>query len=428
MNHVHRSVYSSVVRLALPFAFARLLWRSRREPAYRRRWHERLGLPRHLPSGGLWLHAVSVGEVNAALPLIEALLLQHPRIPLTVTTTTPTGSAQLRRRLGQRVAHCYLPYDTPGAVCRFLDRLRPRLGIIMETELWPNLFAFANHRGIPIVLANARLSEHSARGYARWRTLTTLTLSQLAHVGAQSASDGDRLKALGLPADRLTVTGNVKFDAMPADPTAGILLRRRLGDRRPIWLAASTHPGEEEAVLAAHRALRQRYPTATLVLAPRHPQRFDEVAQLCRSQGWPSRRRSADDQADCAVYLADTLGELPALMAAADVVFIGGSLTRVGGHNPIEPAQQGKPVLFGPHMHNFAELRVQILTAGAGSQVADADALSRRLLALFDDAVERHRMGQAGHALVMRHRGATARTLALLTPYLDQAAKSLEKC
>lgn len=411
-----------MVRLALPFAFARLLWRSRREPDYRRRWHERLGLTPHLPSGGLWLHAVSVGEVNAALPLIEALLVHHPQLPLTVTTITPTGSAQLRRRLGQRVAHCYLPYDTPGAVCRFLDRLQPRLGIIMETELWPNLFALAHDRGIPIVLANARLSERSARGYGRWPTLTTQTLSQLAHVGAQSATDGDRLRGLGLPARRLTVTGNVKFDATPADPAAGLMLRRRLGDRRPVWLAASTHPGEEDAVLAAHRALRQRHPTATLVLAPRHPQRFDDVAQLCRAQGWSTCRRSADDQADCAVYLADTLGELPALMAAADVVFVGGSLARIGGHNLIEPAQQGKPVLFGPHMHNFAELRAQVLTAGAGSEVADATALSARLIALFGNAAERNRMGQAAHALVMRHRGATARTLALLTPYLDEEA------
>lgn len=409
-----------MVRLGLPLAFARLLWRSRREPAYRRRWGERLGLPRNLPPGGLWLHAVSVGEVNAALPLIEALLVHHPQLPLTVTTITPTGSAQLRRHLGHRVAHCYLPYDAPGAVCRFFDRLQPRLGIIMETELWPNLFAVARDRGIPIVLANARLSERSARGYGRWPALTTQTLSQLAHVGAQSATDGARLQGLGLPAQRLTVTGNVKFDATPADPAAGLMLRRRLGDRRPVWLAASTHPGEEEAALAAHRALRQRHPPTTLVLAPRHPQRFDEVAQLCRAQGWSTCRRSADDQVDCAVYLADTLGELPALMAAADVVFVGGSLARIGGHNLIEPAQQGKPVLFGPHMHNFAELRAQILAAGAGSEVADATALAARLIELLGNAVERHRMGQAARALVMQHRGATARTLALLAPYLDE--------
>lgn len=409
-----------MVRLGLPLAFARLLWRSRREPAYRRRWHERLGLPRHLPPGGVWLHAVSVGEVNAALPLIEALLRHHPHLPLTVTTITPTGSAQLRRHLGQRVAHCYLPYDAPGAVCRFFDRLRPRLGIIMETELWPNLFVVARNRGIPIVLANARLSERSARGYRRWPALTAQTLSQLTHVGAQSAADAARFESLGLPAGRLTVTGNVKFDAAPADPAAGFVLRRRLGDRRPVWLAASTHPGEEDAVLAAHRALRQHHPSATLVLAPRHPQRFDEVAQLCRTQGWATCRRSADDQADCAVYLADTLGELPALMAAADAVFVGGSLARIGGHNLIEPAQQGKPVLFGPHMHNFAELRAQVLAAGAGSEVADAAALARQLISLLGDAAQRQRMGQAGHTLVMQHRGATARTLGLLAPYLDE--------
>ncbi|WP_440941129.1 lipid IV(A) 3-deoxy-D-manno-octulosonic acid transferase [Immundisolibacter sp.] len=406
------------MRVGLPIAFGRLLWRSRREAAYRRRWHERLGLPRGLPTGGVWLHAVSVGEVNAAAPLIEALLARYPQLPLTVTTITPTGSAQLRRRFDRRVTHCYLPYDTPGAVRRFFDRLQPCVGVIMETELWPNLLFTATARNIPVILANARLSERSARGYRRWSALTAQTLSQLAHAGAQTATDATRLRTLGLAAARVTVTGNIKFDAQRADPASGVALRQRLGRDRPVWLAASTHAGEEDAVLRAHTALRERHPTAALILAPRHPQRFDEVAQLCQKQGWATRRRSTDDHADCTVYLADTLGELPGLMAAADVVFVGGSLAPVGGHNLIEPAQQSKPILFGPHMHNFWELRSQVLTAGAGAEVMDADALATQLHTLISTASARDRMGRAASVLVSQHRGATARTLALLTPYL----------
>lgn len=410
------------MRASVPFAFARLLWRSRREPEYRRRWHERLGFTRNLPTGGLWMHAVSVGEVNAAMPLINELLTRYPHLPLTVTTTTPTGSSQLRRHLGDRVGHCYLPYDTPAAVCRFLDRLQPHAGVVMETELWPNLLAAASARGIPVVLANARLSERSARGYRRWPALTAHTLSRLAHVGAQTAADASRLQTLGLPATRTTVTGNIKFDAQPADPSPGLALRQRLGEDRPVWLAASTHAGEEGVILSAHRALREHHPQAVLILAPRHPQRFDEVAQLCQKQGWATRRRSADDQTGCAVYVADTLGELPALMAAADVVFVGGSLTPVGGHNPIEPAQQGKPILFGPHMHNFAEVRTQVLAAGAGREVPDAATLAAQLCTLIDAPSQQHHMGEAARALVTQHRGATARTMALLAPYLDKAA------
>ncbi len=420
---MHRRLYSFLLSASLPLAYGRLLWRSRHAPAYRQRWPQRLGFSTPGPPGGVWLHAVSVGEVNAALPLIDALRQAHPDLPLLVTTTTPTGSQQLLARVGDRVAHCYLPYDLPGAVGRFFRRQRPRLGIIMETELWPNLYAAAAAANVPLLLANARLSPRSARRYARWPRLARQTLARLAAVGTQTAADGERLIALGLPRERLTVTGNLKFDAAAADPAAGLALRQRLGSARPAWLAASTHAGEEAAALAAHRAVRVRHPDASLILAPRHPQRFAEVARLCREQDWSTALRSADDGRPCTVYLADSLGELPSLMAAADVVFVGGSLgsspSATGGHNLIEPAQIGKPSLFGPHMHNFSELREWVLAAGAGRQVTDETDLGEQLATLLADAPLRARMGQAALTLVARHRGATARTLALIEQYLE---------
>ncbi|MDD3650347.1 3-deoxy-D-manno-octulosonic acid transferase, partial [Immundisolibacter sp.] len=347
---MHRRLYSLLTGAALPLALARLLWRSRRLPDYRRRWPQRLGFSPPGPAGSIWLHAVSVGEVNAALPLIETLRHAYPDLPLLVTTTTPTGARQLRARLPTEIGHCYLPYDLPGAVKRFFQRHRPRLGVIMETELWPNLYAAAEAAHVPLVLANARLSPRSARGYARWPQLTRQTLARLSAVGAQTADDARRLVALGLPHDRVTITGNLKFDTTPANPAAGLALRERLGRQRPVWLAASTHEGEEAAALRAHRAVLDAHPDAALILAPRHPQRFAEVARLCREQGWALAQRSADDGAACVVYLADSLGKLPSLMAAADVVFVAGSLgcspSARGGHNLIEPAQQAKPSLF----------------------------------------------------------------------------------
>ena len=422
---IHRHLYSSLLRVGLPLAFGRLLWRSRLQPAYRQRWGERLGLGPCHRAGAVWLHAVSVGEVNAALPLIDTLQAAHPVLPLLVTTTTPTGSEQLTSRLGGRVAHCYLPYDLPGAVRRFVRVWRPRVGVILETELWPNLYAAARADGMPLILANARLSPRSAHGYARWPQLTRETLAQLSAVAAQTAADGERLVELGLPRERLTVTGNLKFDAAPADPAPGLSLRARLGGAHPVWLAASTHAGEEAAALQAHRALRKAHPDAVLILAPRHPQRFAEVAALCRADGWAVAERSADDGRPCAVYVADTLGELPSLMAAADVVFVGGSLGTsagaFGGHNLIEPAACGKPSLFGPHLRNFVELRDQVLAAGAGLEVRDAADLAARLAAVLADGARREAMAQAGRSLVDQHRGATGRTLALIERYLGPA-------
>jgi 3-deoxy-D-manno-octulosonic-acid transferase len=282
---------------------------------------------------------------------------------------------------------------------------------------------------VPLILANARLSPRSARALARWPQLKRETLACLTAVGAQTAADGERLIALGLAPDRLTITGNLKFDAAVPDPSAGLALRAQLGRGRPVWLAASTHPGEEAMVLEAHRMVRKAHADAGLILAPRHPQRFADVAALCLVQGWALARRSAGEgQESCAVYLLDSLGELTSLMSAADVVFVGGSLGTstgaFGGHNLIEPAACGKPSLFGPHMRNFVELRDQVLAAGAGLQVGDAADLAAALTALRSDGDRREVMGAAGRALVARHRGATARTQALIERYLGVAADS----
>lgn len=422
LNAVPRHLYSLLLRACLPVAFGRLLWRSRRLPAYRRRWAERLGFGAPSQAGGIWLHAVSVGEVNAAIPLIEALQDTHPTLPLLVTTTTPTGSQHLQNRLGTRVAHCYLPYDSPGAVRRFLNRHQPKIGIIMETELWPNLYAGAGAVGIPLLLVNARLSPRSARNYARWPSLTRQTIRHLSAIASQTTADGERFVALGFPRERLSVTGNLKFDVRAADSTAGLALRARLGQHRPVWLAASTHGGEEAAALAAHRALLGKHSDAVLILAPRHPQRFAEVVSLCQSTGWATALRSADEGHTCSVYVIDSLGELPSLMAAADVVFVGGSLgtsaSAFGGHNLIEPAAGGKPSLFGPHMRNFEELRADVVATGAGLQVRDEADLAAQLEMLLTDDRRLSAMGAAGLDLVGRHRGATSRTQALVKQYL----------
>ncbi|PWG64895.1 lipid IV(A) 3-deoxy-D-manno-octulosonic acid transferase [Sediminicurvatus halobius] len=417
-----RALYAQLVRLLVPFALARLLWRSRRAPAYRRRWRERLGYGAAVPGRPLWVHAVSVGEVMAALPLIDAFRARHPDVPLLVTTTTPTGAERVADRLGQAVIHRYLPFDAPGAVRRFLDLAEPRLGIVMETEIWPNLIAAAEARGLPMVLANARLSARSARGYARFPALVRPALRGFAAVAAQTQADAERLCALGASPERVEVTGSVKFDQrLPAaQREAGQGLRAQLGAGRPVWVAASTHEGEEIAALAAHRRLRDRLADAALILVPRHPERFDGVAAETRRAGWTPVRRSRGEvpDTDAAVFLGDTMGELPLYLAAADVVFMGGSLVAVGGHNMLEPAALGLPVLTGPQVFNFQAVAELLDEAAALRYVDDAESLATALAELLADAPERDRMGRAGAEVVAAHRGACERTLALVEPLL----------
>ena len=425
-----RIFYTLLFYVLLPVLLLRLVWQGRHHPGSRRRWPERLGYISPLDTGGLWLHAVSVGEVRAALPLIRALRERYPGWPLLVTTVTPTGARQLRDSLGETVQHAYLPYDLPGAVARFLARARPRLGIVMETELWPNLYRACAQRGIPLLLANARLSARSARGYGWIPGLMRDTL-QAAYIGAQSEADAARFLALGAAPERLRVTGSLKFDlVLPEDLAArGRQLRTRLGETRPVWIAGSTHEGEERRLLAVHGALRERFPGLLLILVPRHPERFQRVAELCQRAGFATARRARDEAVTPAtvVYLGDTMGELLLLYAAADVAFVAGSLIPGPGcHNLLEPAALGKPVVFGPWVRNFIEVSALLLEAGAGRQVND-DAQLREILAeLLAQPAAGAAMGRRGQAVVAANRGALGRLLALVADLLAGQSESLD--
>jgi 3-deoxy-D-manno-octulosonic-acid transferase len=421
-----RHLYSALLYALLPLVLLRMLWRSRRLPAYRQRLAERFGW---FGAGGdpsaadacpaIWVHAASVGEVQAAAPLLENLLQDFPAFRLVVTTTTPTGSQRVRALFAGRVLHVYAPWDLPGSVCRFLDRTRPRLVVLMETELWPNLVHYCHARGCRIVLANARLSQRSADGYARIPGLARTVLAQLDAVACQFASDGERFLSLGLPPHKLQITGSVKFDARPdaAAHTRAVALRERLGDAsRHILLAASTHPGEESHLLAALRALRDAGHSCLLVLAPRHPERCADVHASCVRAGWQVVRYSSSIALDSSddILLVDTVGDLPALFGAASLAFIGGSLVPHGGHNAIEAAVWGVPVVSGPHMENFAAVSALLVDAGAMIMLADAQPLAATLARLLADEPRRQAMGNAGRQVVARNRGAQERLLELV--------------
>jgi 3-deoxy-D-manno-octulosonic-acid transferase len=412
------TLYRLALLLAAPLIPLRLLWRGRRERGYWRHWGERLGAGA-APVGALWIHAVSVGEMRAAQPLIAALRAAHPRVPVLLTCMTPTGRATAESLYGSFATIVYLPYDYAWLTRRFLRRARPRVGILMETELWPNLIHAAARLDIPVVLANARLSERSARGYARLSALTRACLQKIAVVAAQSEADAARLLKLGAASVR--VAGNLKFDIAPPPD----LLERGVGwkakwGQRPVLLAASTREGEEAPILRAFAETAP--PEVLLVLVPRHPQRFDEVAALVESAGLACQRRSALDgtlSPDTRVLLGDSLGELFAYYAACDVAFVGGSLAPLGGQNLIEAASAGRPVLVGPHTFNFDEATRLAIEAGAALRVNDAAELVGNALKLLADAPARARMGEAGLGFAARHRGAAARVEGLVSPLLQ---------
>jgi 3-deoxy-D-manno-octulosonic-acid transferase len=412
-------LYSLLLYLALPAVLLRLLWRSLRAPAYRQRWRERLGVyGDESLRAGLWIHAVSVGETQAAAPLIKHFLEHHPGEGIMVTTTTPTGSQRLRALFEDQVRHVYTPYDLTPVVSRFLDRVQPRLLIVMETEVWPNILRVCQERGVPAILANARLSERSARGYARLGGLARATFARFAAIAAQGGSDAERFRALGAPAERVRVTGSLKFDVrLPASLQEGAEVVRRLwGIDRPVWVAASTHDGEEEQVLAAHREVLERLPRALLVLVPRHPERFERMAALVARQGFSLARRSAGGTyaAEAQVFLGDTMGELPVFIAAADAAFIGGSLVEIGGHNLLEAAAVGVPAAIGPHVFNFAEITALMVAEGAAVQVANSADLAHTMADWLSDASLRARIGEQGRRVVEENRGALRRLIDLV--------------
>ncbi|EMD99557.1 3-deoxy-D-manno-octulosonic acid transferase [Pseudomonas stutzeri] len=415
---MNRTLYTLLFHLGLPLVLLRLLWRAWRAPAYSRRIGERFafGLPPLRP-GGIWVHAVSVGESIAAAPMIRQLMTRYPQLPITVTCMTPTGSERIQALFGDSVQHCYLPYDLPWAAARFLDRVQPKLAVVMETELWPNHIHQCARRGIPVALANARLSERSARGYARFARLTAPMLAELSLIAVQTEAEADRFRQLGARRECVEVTGSIKFD-LTIDP---VLLERAAALRaqwearqRPLWIAASTHAGEDEIVLAAHRQLLARHPQALLILVPRHPERFAAVAELCRKEGFASVRRSQGEAvgAGIDVLVGDTMGELLFLYALADVAFVGGSLVPNGGHNLLEPAALGKPVLSGPHLFNFLEIAAQLRDAGALWEVSNAAELASAVDALWSDPAMIKLMRNAGLDVLKANQGALERLLA----------------
>jgi len=416
---MNRTLYTLLFHLGLPLVALRLWLRARKAPAYAKRIGERfaLNLPVMQP-GGIWVHAVSVGESIAAAPMIRALLNRYPQLPITVTCMTPTGSERIRALFAEepRIQHCYLPYDLPWAAARLLDRMQPKLAVIMETELWPNHIHQCAKRGIPVALANARLSARSAKGYARFAKLTRPMLQEMSLIAAQTETEAERFRQLGARPECVEVTGSIKFD-LTIDPQL-LINARQLREQwqaleRPVWIAASTHEGEDAVVLAAHRQLLASYPNALLILVPRHPERFNAVFELCQSQGFETLRRSTATpvNAQTQVLLGDTMGELLFLYALADSAFVGGSLVANGGHNLLEPAALSKPVLSGPHLFNFLEIAAMLRAAGALAEVDDAQSLAqavRRLIELPQDA---QRMAQAGLSVMLANQGALQRLL-----------------
>jgi len=412
-----RLLYSLLFTLAQPLVWLRLVWRARKQPEYLRHIGERYGFyPQPAPGRLLWLHVVSVGETRAAEPLIKALLESCPEHALLLTHMTPTGRAtggELIAKHGARLLQAYLPYDLPDACARFFAHFQPELGLLMETELWPNLIAAAARRSIPLALVNARLSARSQRGYARLSPLIRPALAALTAVAAQTPADAERLRAIG--AQRISVLGNIKFDVTPAPEKLqlGRQWRATLAGR-PVWLAASTREGEETLIVDAFLDIAR--PDLLLLIVPRHPQRFDEVAALLDARRLSYCRRSAAafPTAQTRVWLGDSMGEMPAYFAVADLALIGGTLLPFGGQNLIEAAACGCPVLVGPHTYNFAQATEDAVACGAARRIIDAPEAGGAVHELLDDGSALATMRAAAAQFSQAHRGATARTLALI--------------
>jgi 3-deoxy-D-manno-octulosonic-acid transferase len=420
---LHR-LYLVISYLAAPLAVLLLIWKGLGNRAYWERFEERFGFGRsRLEVPSIWIHAVSVGEVVAASSLIAALRLRYPEYPVVVTTVTPTGAHRVHDLFGDDVLHCFAPYDMPGAVRRFFRRMQPRLAIVMETELWPNMYAECGARGVPLVLANARVSPRSVQRYRLFVGLFRQALSHGIVIAAQSEQDAERFLSLGADPERTMVTGNLKADLVfpPGMTEAGREFRAAHMGARPVWVAASTHAGEEEAALVAHQDVRTHLPDALLILVPRHPERFNGVAELLQRRQVSFRRRSLDETPEPtdAVFLVDTLGELPMFYAAADVAFVGGSLVPVGGHNLLEPAALAMPVIAGPHNFNAEDLAGLLQQTGGLQKVADGTELGVVVTRLLGDPALRTERGRQARRVVVESGGALNRLLDLLAPLLS---------
>lgn len=414
-----RGLYTLLIYLVTPLLLLLLLFRGLRDRGWLQRWPQRFGwFDPPGKTGGIVVHAVSVGEVNAAGTLVKALSRRFPERPLCLTTFTPTGSDRVQNLFPDEVFHVFVPLDLPGAVKRFFDRVQPSLLIIMETEIWPNLYFEAKRRGIPVMIANARISKRSIRSYLRFKRMTTAALSQVSYIAAQSKLDARRLIEIGADETRLEVTGNLKFDVeLPHGLLEqGEAIRQAWGAKRLVLLAGSTHKGDEKPVLEAFKRLLRQFPEALLVLVPRHPERSGRVAQLTRTCGLTvclhSELIDCPPSAQC--YIVDAMGELLRCYAACDVAFVGGSLEPIGGHNALEPAALAKPVLLGPHTFNFEDITTQLLDRGAAIRVNNARDLEAATARLFKQPDLRNQMGRAGLDLVKNGQGALERTLEIV--------------
>ena len=418
-----RRVYSFILYLFVPFILLRLFWLGFRNPDYRCRWKERFGFPDKIISHDktIWLHAVSVGEVQASRPLVNGLLEEYSDYKILITTMTPTGADSVKQYFGETVKHLYLPYDLPVAVKHFISIIEPSILIVMETELWPNLFHYCHEMNVPVVVVNARMSEKSANGYRRLSALTRSTLENISLIVAQGKKDAERLIALGAAEDKVNVTGNLKYDIhFPHSVTEQAqALRRFLSVNRPIWIAASTHEGEEKIILEAFDKVLEKQSQCLLVIVPRHPERAAGVRELCIRRNLNVLCKSDNRECDenVKVFILDTLGELPMYYAAADVAFVGGSLTEIGGHNMLEPACLGLPVIMGPHVFNFQEISQLLLDEGAAWKVASADELSIKVSGLLVDANLRHSTGERGRNIVLKNRGNVEKIMDLIRDF-----------
>lgn len=420
-----RVLYNILATLSMPILFFRLWWRSRGVPARWERWQERCGYTPMLKEC-IWIHAVSLGETLAALPLIKKIVAHYPNIPVLVTNMTLTGSEQVRKQLGDQVQNAYIPFDMPHFVKRFFDRTHPKIAIIMETELWPNLFRQCELRNIPLLVMNARLSQKSANGYQRFfKSLMHWMMRCVTVLACQAKADGDRFIQLGLPREKLVITGNVKFDITVSPETLqkGKALKEQIGENRIIWVAASTHESEEKLMLNAHKILLEKNPTALLILVPRHPERFDTVAELLKTDHWTFSRRSLHEEitSETQVYLSDTLGEMMTIFSAGDIAVVAGSFKPIGGHNVLEPAALAKPVISGPIVHNFTQA-VDLLKEANAIEIVEnnAESLAEMLCVLAADERKRHEMGAHALEVIEENRGALEKQFALIDKILQQ--------
>ncbi|WP_343222156.1 lipid IV(A) 3-deoxy-D-manno-octulosonic acid transferase [Methylomonas paludis] len=418
-----RRFYTLLFSALLPLILLRLYWRGIKAPQYRQRWRERLGCYQTQPRRHvIWLHAVSVGEAEAGFALLNSLQQRYPAADFLITTTTPTGSARVQTVLTGNVAHVYLPYDIPYILNRFFQHFQPRIAIIMEKEIWPNLYAGCAARRIPIAIVNARLSPRSAASYQKIPGLLKPALAQVNLIACQTSADSQRFQSIGASPQQLKVPGNIKFDMhIPAAVIeAGRELHQQLFINRFVWIIASSHQGEEALILSSYAQLKQRIPELLLLIVPRHPERFTDVEKLCLAQHLQVVMRSRQQQitSACDVYIADSIGELKMLYAAADAAFVGGSLVPVGGHNVLEPAAVGTPILFGPHMFNFQDIAEQMLAANAAQQCQDPAALALALLKLYQEPGYRQTLVSNAQTFVRQNQGATTRLTELLAAYL----------